>query len=400
MDLSQPAPSRRDGWPLYFSLALVGMTFSATGPVAIIITAARDAGLDFAQVSSWLFAVLALNGVASLIISAVTRQPLVFLWTIPGTLLVAPVIIHHGFPAVVGSYLVCAVALVVLGLSNVVAWLDRLVPMPVVMAMIAGLFLKYVVGIVHATVAAPWVGGSMLAVYFVLLWQQRRGSALVPPIIGALVAGALVVLAGGFAWPAGTAPHALATPMLTAPVFNLQAISELVVPMLVTVLFVQNAQGIAVLKTAGYQPSLRLITVASGVLTAVVAPFGGCPSVLAGPCNAILVSAGQTGRHYLGALGAAAISVFIGAFASAYGFVLTSLPVQYIGILAGLAMLNVVEKAFSAAFSSALPLSTLAVFVVTLSDVNLFGIGSAFWGLVCGCVLAAWIEQDFSAVRR
>lgn len=390
MDPAHPAAN--DRWPLYLSLALVGMTFSATGPVAIIITAARDAGLGFAQVSSWLFAVLALNGVASLLLSALTRQPLVFLWTIPGTLLVAPVIVHHGFPAVIGAYLVCALVLVVMGLTNVVGWLDRWVPMPVVMAMIAGLFLKYLIGIVHATVAAPWVGGSMLAVYFALLWQQRRGRALLPPIIGALLAGALVVLAGGFAWPPGSAPSALATPILTWPVFNPQAISELVVPMLVTVLFVQNAQGIAVLKTAGYQPSVKLITVASGVLTAVAAPFGGCPSVLAGPCNAILISAGQTGRHYLAALAAGAISVLIGVFASAYGFVLTSLPVEYIAVLAGLAMLSVVEKAFSAAFSSALPLATLAVFVVTLSDVSFFGIGSAFWGLVCGCVLARWVE--------
>lgn len=129
-------------WSLYLTQAFVSVAFSATGPVAIIMTAAREAGLSVQQTSSWLFAALAVNGFASILISWKTRQPLLFLFTIPGTVLVAPVIAQYGFGAAVGAYMVCALLLVVLGVTGLVSLLDRWVPMPVVMAMIAGLFVK------------------------------------------------------------------------------------------------------------------------------------------------------------------------------------------------------------------------------------------------------------------
>ncbi|AET94133.1 Benzoate membrane transport protein (plasmid) [Burkholderia sp. YI23] len=380
-------------WLLYFSLAFASMSFSATGPVAIIIAAAREGGLSFAQTSSWLFASIGINGLASIAISWKTRQPLLFLWTIPGAILAAPVIAQFGFGAAVGTYLVCAAVLLVLGVTNLVALLDRWVPMPIVMAMIAGLFIKYVLAVVHSTVAAPLIGVAMLMAFFGLMWLERRNAAPLPPLIGAMLAGAAMLFATGFQLPSHTGGAWIATPALVTPRFDLHAISQLLLPMLITVLFVQNAQGLAVTRASGYRTSLRLVTITSGVLTAITAPFGGCPSVLAGPSNAILVSGGTHGRHYIGALIAGVLCVAIGLFATAYVFLLTSLPGTYIAILAGLAMTGVLEKSFVAAFRSALPLSAMIVFVVTLSDVTLLGIGAAFWGVVAGCFVYYAIEK-------
>jgi benzoate membrane transport protein len=380
-------------WMLYLTLAFVSVSFSATGPVTIIMTAARDAGLSVHQTSSWLFAALGINGLLSVVISWKTRQPLLFLWTIPGTLFVAPVVTHYGFGAAIGTYLFCALVLIVLGVTNIVKILDRCVPMPVVMAMIAALFLKYVVDIVQASVGAPLVGTAMLGVFFTLTWLERRGKSPLPPIIGALLAGAAVLVCSGFSLSGeGHSGAWIATPLLTAPVFNFSAIAEMAVPMLITIIFVQNAQGIAVLRAAGYETSLRGVTIMSGMLTALTAPFGACPSVLAGPSNAILVSAGTRGQHYIGALLAGVMFLLIGLFASAYARLLASLPAAFVMILAGLALLRVLEKAFVAAFSSPIPLSALTVFVVVLSDVRFAGIGSAFWGVVAGCVVCYLVE--------
>jgi benzoate membrane transport protein len=390
-DASRPGIGR--SWLLYFSLAFASMSFSATGPVAIIIAASREGGLSFAQTSSWLFASIGMNGLASIAISWKTRQPLLFLWTIPGAILAAPVIAQFGFGAAVGTYLVCAAVLIVLGLTNLVALLDRWVPMPVVMAMIAGLFIKYVLAVVHSTLAAPLIGAGMLLSFFGLTWLEGRNAAPMPPLIGAMLAGAAILFATGFQLPGHSGGAWTATPALVAPRFDIHAISQLLLPMLITVLFVQNAQGIAVTRASGYRTSLRMVTIASGVLTALTAPFGGCPSVLAGPSNAILVSGGTHGRHYIGALIAGVICVAIGLLATAYVFLLTSLPGAYIAILAGLAMMGVLEKSFVAAFRSALPLSAMIVFVVTLSDVTLLGIGAAFWGVVAACVVYYAIEK-------
>ncbi|SAK97282.1 benzoate transporter [Caballeronia temeraria] len=383
-------------WFLHFSLAFASMSFSATGPVAIIIAASREGGLSFAQTSSWLFASIGINGLASIFISWKTRQPLLFLWTIPGAILAAPVIAQYGFGAAVGTYLVCAAVLIVLGVTNLIALLDRWVPMPVVMAMIAGLFIKYVLAVVHSTVAAPLIGAGMLLTFFGLMWLERRNAASIPPLIGAMLTGAAILFATGFQLPSRSGGAWTATPALVGPRFDIHAISQLLLPMLITVLFVQNAQGIAVTRASGYRTSLRLVTIYSGVLSAITAPFGGCPSVLAGPSNAILVSGGTHGRHYIGALIAGVICVAIGVFATAYVFLLANLPAAYIAILAGLAMMGVLEKSFVSAFRSALPLSAMIVFVVTLSDVTLLGIGAAFWGVAAGCLVYYAIEKPRS----
>jgi benzoate membrane transport protein len=379
-------------WPLYAALAFVSVAFSATGPVAIVMTAAREAGLSMQQTSSWLFASLAINGLASIVISWKTRQPLLFLYTIPGAVLVAPVIVQHGLGAVIGSHLVCAAILLVLGASNLVSLLDRWVPMPVVMAMIAALFLKYVVAILHASLGAPVLGAVMFIAFFVLTRLESRGASPLPPIVGAILAGAAALIFEGFTLPASAQGAWLATPILITPTLDASALAQLVVPMLITVIFVQNAQGIAVLRAAGHATSPRGVTIVCGVLTALTAPFGACPSVLAGPSNAILVSGGARGQHYIGALIAGAMFALIGLFSTAYAHLLDALPAAFVAILAGLAMLRVLEKAFIAAFSSRLPLAALVTFVVVLSDITLGGIGSAFWSVVAGCCVYRAIE--------
>lgn len=384
------APGRT--FALYFTLALVAASFSATGPVAIIISAAQQAGLSGHQTSSWIFSALAVNGLASLLISWKTRQPLVFLWTIPGTVLAAPVIAHYGLGAAIGVYLACAAVLVLLALTNAIALLDKWVPMPIVMAMIAGLFMRYAIAIVTQSVAAPVLGAAMVLAFFGLLWMNQFRNLWLPPIIGAAVAGAVALALTGFHWPSSSIDSWFATPQLSAPVWNGRAMSELLVPMLVTILFVQNAQGIAVGRSAGYPVSTRLVTYSSAILTCLTAPFGGCPSVLAGPCNAVLVSDGPSGRHWIGAVTASALFVGIGLLSSAYASLLTSLPMAFTAILAGLSMLGVIQKSLVSAFRSEVSLSALATLVVTLSDVTVFGIGSAFWGIVIGCVLALRVK--------
>ncbi|SDV46343.1 benzoate membrane transport protein [Chitinasiproducens palmae] len=192
---------------MYLALAFVCVTFSATGPIGILMTAARQAGLSKQQTSSLMFAALLISGLASVVVSYMTRQPLLFLSTIAGALLMPPVVLHYGLGAAVGTCLVCGAALVALGVTGIVTVPDRWVPMPVAMAMIAALFLRYVVAVVHASVTAPWLGAAMLAVFVGLSWPERHRTTPLPPIAGALVACAAVLLLSGFCVGADAANH-------------------------------------------------------------------------------------------------------------------------------------------------------------------------------------------------
>ena len=57
---------------------------------------------------------LFLNGVISVTYSLGYRQPLVFFWTIPGTVLIAPALGHLSFAEVVGAYIVTGAVMIAL----------------------------------------------------------------------------------------------------------------------------------------------------------------------------------------------------------------------------------------------------------------------------------------------
>jgi benzoate membrane transport protein len=88
--LAGPGRLRRDVGLGYAANALIGIIFSATGPVAVILAVGIGGGLAPAELASWIFGVFFLNGLLTVLASWLYRQPLAFFWTIPGTVLVGP----------------------------------------------------------------------------------------------------------------------------------------------------------------------------------------------------------------------------------------------------------------------------------------------------------------------
>ena len=89
----------------YAVAALVAFLFAASGPVAIILAVGARGGLAESDIASWIFAAFCLNSVISIAFTLAYRQPLVFLWSIPGAVLVGPALGHLSFPEVVGAFL-------------------------------------------------------------------------------------------------------------------------------------------------------------------------------------------------------------------------------------------------------------------------------------------------------
>jgi benzoate membrane transport protein len=57
-----------------------------------------------------------------------------------------------------------------------------------------------------------------------------------------------------------------------------------------------------------------------------------------------------------------------------------ALPLSFIGLIGGLAMLHVLRSAFNVAFSTHFQLGALVAFLVTLADIQIDHIGAPFWG--------------------
>lgn len=390
-----PGPSRirRDLAPLYAANGLIGLIFAATGPVAVILAVGAQGGLTQAQLASWIFGVFFLNGILTVLACWVYRQPLSFFWTIPGTVLVGPALQHLRWPEVVGAFVATGALILLLGLTGWVRRIMTAIPMPIVMGMVAGVFLSFGLDLVRALVDDIAIAGPMVVVFLVLSWRSALGRR-VPPVIGALLVGVAAVAASGRFAPGGLPQQWLATPVLTLPQFSAQALVELVVPLAITVLVVQNGQGMSVLRSAGHEMPVNSVAVACGVWSLLAAAVGAVSTCLTGPTNALLTASGERSRHYVAGIACGAFAVVFGLFAPLFTDLMLATPTVFVVVLGGLAMMRVLQNSFVAAFRDRFTYGALVTFVVTVADVRILNIGAAFWGLVAGLVVSWLLERE------
>ena len=166
----------------YAANGLIGLIFSCTGPVAVILAAGTSGGLTTAELASWIAGVFVLNGVITIAMSLAYRQPLGFAWTIPGTILVGSALRELTWPEVIGAFIVTGALILVLGLSGLVRKAMAAVPMPIVMAMVAGVFLTFGIELVKA-VREDFLIAAPMAFVFVALSAMPRFGRWMPPIL-------------------------------------------------------------------------------------------------------------------------------------------------------------------------------------------------------------------------
>lgn len=386
----------------HFVHAVIALVFAASAPVAIILGVGVKGGLSESDLASWIFAAFALNGVLTIVVSWLYRTPLAFFWTISGTVLVGPALDHLSFAEVIGAFYATGVLLLVLGLTGSVRWVMRHLPLPIIMAMVAGVFLQFGLDWVDAFKNDFWIALPMTAAFFLLSAFPAAGRR-VPPMIGVLVVGiAALAVTGRAPSPEEAAgPGAwLATPNVYAPVFSLQAMIELVVPLAVTVLAAQNAQGIAILQASDYRPPVNTITTSCGLVSLLTAVFGCVSTCLTGPSNAILVSGGERSGQYTAAVALGLLAIVFGLLSPLFTELMLATPPAFIATLAGLALLRVLQSAFQVSFRDRFTLGALVTFLVTLADHPIYNIGAPFWGLVFGFVTSWLLERKDFAVEE
>ena len=390
----------RDVGGVYASNGVIGLVFSASGPIAVTLAVGAAGGLSQAEMASWVCGIFLSAGLATIVMSLLYRQPLGFAWSIPGTVLLGPSLQHLSFPEVVGAFFVSGVLVLALGATGVVRRIMAAIPMPIVMAMVAAVFLRFGTDIVSSTQANPVVAGPMVLV-FVLLAAVPALGRRIPPVLGTLIAGVIAVAASGqFALDAAGGP-VLATPVFTAPEFSWAAQLELVVPLAITVLIVQNGQGVAVLRSAGHRPPVNAFALASGGFSILNACFGAVSACVTGPTNALLTSSGEKHRQYTAAVVYGLLSLLFALFAPTLTRFMLATPEAFVLALGGIAMLKALQQAFVTAFATKFTLGALVTFVVTISGLDLFNIHAAFWGILIGYGASRLMERtDHSTASR
>jgi benzoate membrane transport protein len=234
---------------------------------------------------------------------------------------------------------------------------------------------------------------------------------VLPPVLAALAAGIVAVIITRHGIPTAPVPFGLAHPKILLPEFSVRALLELVLPLAITVIGIHNPQGFAVLEASNYRPPVNALTLACGGGSIVSALLGSVPICVAGPSNAVMCSSGRAEQRFVAGIVYGLLFVAFGIFAPVAADLSSTLPIAFIGVLGGLALLRALQSWMAIAFSSDLSLGALTAFLVALSGINIFHIGAPFWGLVFGAATswlverttlrAAWQERlDSNGVRR
>jgi benzoate membrane transport protein len=359
-----------------FVAAIVGFG----GTLAIIIAAAAAVGATQTETASWVTAICIAMAVETGWLSWRTRMPVITAWSTPGAALIAA---SSGFtmPEAVGAFAVTGILLVATGLFGPLTRLIAKIPGSVASGMLAGIVVTFAMNAAKTVPADPWLILPLVAAFFLVrLWNPSLSVLVV--LVGGVAAALLTGRVGGLPAPE------LSTLTWIWPRFTASAIIGLALPLYLVTMASQNLSGLAVLRADGYEPPPGPLIGVTGLVSVLTAPFGASTTNLAAISAAICtgpdVHPDPAERWKTGPFYALAYLVFA-AFGASLVAIFAVLPQSLIVLVAGLALLGSLANALSIALrDEAGRMAATVTFAVTASGLALFGIGSAFWGLVAG----------------
>jgi benzoate membrane transport protein len=377
--------------PSAWMAGLVAVLIAYTGPLVLVFQAARNAGLDQSHLASWIWALTIGSGLTTLLLCLWYRQPIVIAWSIAGSALLVSSLAHHTLPEAVGAYIVAGLAVTILGWSGLFRRMLAAVPEPVVLGMLAGVLLRFGIGLFSALPERP-----VLVIVMLIAFMALQGWAFRTPTVGALAAGLVVAAITGDLRLEGITPE-LAIPLWLWPQFTLQALLSLGLPLFVLAVASQNAPGIAVLKSAGYDPPVDGPIIVTGVGSVLTAPLAGHGLNLAALMGAICASPEvhpDLDRRYGAGVAAAIWFVVFGSFGATAAALFAGLPSALVAALAGLAMTPALRSSLAGAMvEPAERQAALFALLLTAADISILGIGAPFWGLVVGVLTSRLLQR-------
>lgn len=381
------------------SAGVVAALFGCSGPALIVISAAEAGNLSDGQTVAWLLAIYFVGGLISLIMALRYRQPVTGAYSIPGAAIMIGALATIPFTEAVGAFIMSGAIVLLLGVSGVVGRIMNWLPMPIVMAMIAGALIRFGTGAIQAVESMPLIAGAAAAAFFL----SARLTKAIPPVLTAAIVGFGIALATGSIQPADV-DIAFVAPELTMPTFTLNGLLAIAIPLAALVIGAENAQATGVLLVEGYRPPVNAMTTISGIGGMIAGAIGGHNANIAGPMTAIC-SSEQAGDDKSKRYGATVVNGVLfcafGLFAGAAVPFILALPKALIGSIAGLAMIGVLIAAFQQAFSKAAgyQIGAMVALLVAMSGISLFGISAPFWALVFG-ILVSQLLSEKPAVEK
>ncbi len=361
-----------------FVTVLVGFTSSAV----IVFQAAQALGASQAEISSWMWALGLGMGITCIALSLRYRMPVVTAWSTPGAAMLMTSSAGLPLSDAIGAFVLSALLMMVAGFSGVFERMLGRIPVSLASGMLAGVLLRFGLDVFVAMDTRPGMALTMFVVYLLGRRSMPRYAVIVTLLVG--IAFAL----GQGLLRSDDLQLELARPVFTTPTLSLAAVFGIALPLFIVTMTSQNVPGVAVIRASGYHVPISPVLGWTGVANVLLAPFGAYALNLAAITAAICMGREaheDPERRYVAAMAAGFFYVLVGLFGATVAALFAAFPKELIMAIAGIALFATLGNSLAAALREDRDREpALIAFLVTASGLTLFGIGSAFWGLLAG----------------
>jgi benzoate membrane transport protein len=375
----------RSGWFSIISTAATAVVVGFASTILLIMQAAQAVGATPSQQASWAAALCFGMVVTTLYLSWAHKMPIITAWSTPGAALIATSGSGISYENALGAFVVAGLLMCLTALIKPLARAIAQIPASIAAAMLAGVLLKYTLGVPAAALSMPLFVLPLIIVFFGLRLSFPLFAVPVVVVLGV----AMAASTGSFSGDCCSV--GFSTLEWVTPRFDWATILSLGVPLFLVTMTTQNLPGFAVLRAAGYEPPVTACLLTTGFASMVMAPFGS-HSVNLAAITASLVTGPDThedpAKRWLVAWPYFVLYVAVGLAAALLVQILGALPGALITTIVGLALFSPLMGSVVAMLKEVRDIeSALITFLVTASGVTFISVGSAFWGLVAGLVL-------------
>lgn len=363
-----------------FITVLVGFTSS----VALIFQAAHTLNVNTDIISSWMWALGLGMGLTSLGLSWWYKIPLITAWSTPGAALLITALSGYSTEQAVGAFVISSLLIVLSGVTGLFERFMDKIPQSIGAAMLAGILVNFGLKVFTAM-------QTDLALPLTLLISYLFLKKFIPKytIVIILILGIIICVARG-TLDVNQIDIKLASPIFIMPEFSLTAAISIALPLFVVTMTSQNIPGVTVLKTSNYpSPTSASLSVTGGI-GLLLAPFGCFALNLAAITAAICMTPDahpDKNKRYTAGIWTGIFYIIIGIFGATVASAFSAFPHIFIATLAGIALFGTIGNGLYLALADDTSREpALISFLTTASGVALWGIGSAFWGIVLGIV--------------
>jgi len=371
---------------------LISVIVNYGGTFILVFQAAKVAGLSPELTASWVWSISIGVGVTGLLLSWVTREPIITAWSTPAAAFLVTALATTPYAEAVCAYLISAAAFVLLGLSGYFERAIRLIPPGIAAGLLAGILLQFGIKAFGGMSVDPMLAGLLIAAYVVLKRISARYA-----VVGILVLGLVLLLAQHRVDLSGLELK-FAAPAFTRPEFSLNTLLSVALPLFLITLTGQYMPGMLVLRNDGFKTSANPIVTVTGLGSLLMAPFGSHAFNIAAITAAIATGREaheDPSKRWIAGIAAGVGYILVGVFGVTLAAVFMAFPATFITTLAGLALLGTIGGSLANALAEPKAReASLITFLAAAANISLLGIGGAFWGLVIGLLSYAVLNGE------